>query len=95
MEREKIKKQRYTIEYYSVIKRSEIVPFPEMQMDLKSIIQSEPIQKKIWNINTNMWSLPWRQKWQPTPVFLPGEFHGWKSLVGYGPWGHKEPDTTE
>ena len=30
-----------------------------------------------------------------TPVFLPGEFHGQRSLVGYSPWGHKELDTTE
>ena len=36
-----------------------------------------------------------RRKWQPTPVFLPGKFHGWRSLVGYSPWGHKESDTTE
>ena len=28
---------------------------------------------------------PWRRAWQPTPVFLPGEFHGQRSLVGYGP----------
>ena len=33
--------------------------------------------------------IPWRRKWQPTPVFLPGKSHGWRSLVGYGPWGHK------
>ena len=32
---------------------------------------------------------------QPTPVFLPGEFHGQRSLVGYSPWGHKESDVTE
>ena len=38
---------------------------------------------------------PWRREWQPTPVFLPGEFHGRRSLVGYSPWGHKESDTTE
>ena len=31
--------------------------------------------------------LPWRKKWQPTPVFLPGKFHGQRSLVGYSPWG--------
>ena len=37
----------------------------------------------------------WRRKWQPTPVFLPGESHGWRSLVGYSPWGRKESDTTE
>ena len=34
-------------------------------------------------------------KWQPTPVFLPGEPHRWRSLVGYSPWGRKESDTTE
>ena len=32
---------------------------------------------------------------QPTPVFLPGESHGWRSLVGHSPWGRKELDTTE
>ena len=32
---------------------------------------------------------------QPTPVFLPGESHGQRSLVGYSSWGHKELDTTE
>ena len=37
----------------------------------------------------------WRRKWQPTPVLLPGKFHGWRSLVGYSPWGQKESDTTE
>ena len=37
----------------------------------------------------------WRRKWQPTPVFLPGKPHGWRSLVGYCPWSHKESDTTE
>ena len=37
----------------------------------------------------------WRRKWQPTPVFLPGEFHGWRGLVGCSPWGCKEADMTE
>ena len=31
----------------------------------------------------------WRRKWQPTPVFLPGESHGQRSLAGYSPWGCK------
>ena len=39
--------------------------------------------------------IPWRREWQPTPVFLPGEFHGQRSLVGYSPWGCKESDKTE
>ena len=37
----------------------------------------------------------WRRKWLPIPVFLPGEFHGQRSLEGYSPWGHKESDMTE
>ena len=37
----------------------------------------------------------WRRAWQPMPVFLPRESHGQRSLVGYSPWGCKEPDTTE
>ena len=37
----------------------------------------------------------WRRKWQRTPVFLPGESHGQRGLVGYGLWGCKELDTTE
>ena len=36
-----------------------------------------------------------RRKWQPTPVSLPGESHGQRSLVGYSPWGCKESDMTE
>ena len=38
---------------------------------------------------------PWRSKWQPTPVFLPGESHGQRSLKGYSPWHHKQQDMTE
>ena len=37
----------------------------------------------------------WRRKWQPTPVFLPGKSHGWRSLAGCSPWGLKESDMTE
>ena len=45
----------------------------------------------------NPWvkKIPWRRKWQPTPVFLPGKSLGWRSLVGYSPWGCKESDTDE
>ena len=35
------------------------------------------------------------RQWQPTPVLLPGKPHGWRSLVGCGPWGREESDTTE
>jgi len=38
--------------------------------------------------------IPWRRKWQPIPVFLPGKSHGQESLEGYSPWGCKESNTT-
>ena len=37
----------------------------------------------------------WRRKWEATPIFLLGEFHGQRSLAGYSPWGHKELETTQ
>ena len=38
---------------------------------------------------------PWRREWLPTPEFLPGEFHGQRSLVSYSPWSYKESDMME
>ena len=38
---------------------------------------------------------PWGRKWQPTPVLLPGQSHGQRSLLSYSPWGLKELGTTE
>ena len=46
----------------------------------------------VWSLG---WEDPWRRKCQPTPVFLPGESHGQRILLGYSPWGHKESDMTE
>ena len=45
----------------------------------------------------NPWfgKIPWKRKWQPTTVFLPGKSHEHRSLVGCGPWGHKELVTSE
>ena len=46
--------------------------------------------------NPRVGKIPWSRKWQPTPVFLPGESHGQRRLAGYSPWGHTESlDTTE
>ena len=49
------------------------------------------------DLSFNPWvrKIPWRRKWQPTPVHLPGKFHGLRRLVGYSSWGHKESDATE
>ena len=50
-----------------------------------------------WRPRFNPWvgKTPRRREWQPTPVFLPGNFHWQGSLTGYSPWGRKESDTTQ
>ena len=45
------------------------------------------------NISISIYSLYWRRKWQPAPVFLPGEPHGQRSLEGHSSWGDKSQDT--
>ena len=47
------------------------------------------------SVDPSVRKIPWRRKWQPSPVFLPGKFHGQRSLVGYCPWGCKESDLAE
>ena len=54
------------------------------------MVRNLPAVQDTWVRN-----IPWRREWQPTPVFLPGESHGQRSLAGYSPWGQKESDTTE
>ena len=51
--------------------------------------------KRYKRLRFNSWvrKIPWRKALQPTPVFLPGESNGQRSLVGYSPWGSKESDT--
>ena len=51
----------------------------------------------MWRPGFNPWvgKIPWRRKWQPIPVLLPGKFHGRRSLLGYRSRGCKESDTTE
>ena len=58
------------------------------------------VKASAWNVGDpglipELGKIPWRRKWQPTLVLLPGESHGGRSLVGYSPWGHKESDMTE
>ena len=52
-------------------------------------------RRKRHRFNPWIGKILWRRAWQPTPVFLPGESHGQRSLVGYCPWGRKESDITE
>ena len=60
-------------------------------------LESQPICLQCRRLGFDPWvgKIPWRREWQPTPVLLPGESHGQRSLVGYSPWGHKESDMTE
>ena len=51
---------------------------------IKTLLSEQEMQ-----LNPLVGKIPWRTKWQFTPVFLPGESHGQRSLMGYSPWSHK------
>ena len=53
---------------------------------MAQIVKNLPAMQENWVQSLN-WEDPLRREWKPTPVFLPGEFHGQRSLVGYSPWG--------
>ena len=57
-------------------------------------VKNPPAKLENW-VQSLGWEDPWRRAWQPTPVFLPGEFHGQRSLAGYSPWDCEELDTTK
>ena len=57
---------------------------------VKNLPAMQEIQLDPW-----VGKIPWGRKWQPTPVFLPGESQGRGSLVGCSPWCHTESDMTE
>ena len=70
------------------------------QMVWNSLCQgllSTPPRPQVWSSCRMLLLMPISlpPKWQPTPVFLPGESHGWRSQADYSPWGQKELDTTE
>ena len=52
----------------------------------------DQVPQSAWGSRRNGYKFKWRRKWQPTPVFLPGESQGWGSLVGCRLWGHTELD---
>ena len=51
--------------------------------------------QQTWEFDLWVKKFSWRRKWRLTPVFLPAEYHGEKSLAGYSPWSRKESDMTE
>ena len=56
-----------------------------------SVVKNLPANAGDASSNPWVGKIPWRRKWQPTPIFLPGESHGQRSLVGYSPWGMQSP----
>ena len=58
------------------------------------MVKNLPALQETW-VRSLVGKIPWKREWQPTPVFLLGEVHGQRSLVGYSPWDHKESDTAE
>ena len=58
------------------------------------MVKKLPEMQETW-IQSLGWEDPLVREWQLTPVFLPGELHGQRSLVGYSPWGCKESDILE
>ena len=58
------------------------------------MVKNLPTMRETW-VQSLGWEDRPEEPQQPTPVFLPGEFHGQRSLVGYNSWGHRESDTTE
>ena len=59
-----------------------------------SVVENLPVMQE-HRLSPWVWKIPWRRKWQPTPIFLPGKSHGQRSLADYRPRGHRELDTTE
>ena len=58
------------------------------------IVKNLPAVWEIW-VRSLGWRKPWRRIWQIAPLFLPGKFHGQRSMAGYSPWGRKSRDRTE
>ena len=64
---------------------AEKLPPERITRELIWLVTRETEYTNTHRLNPNRDPNPWRRKWQPTPVFLPGESHGWRSLVGYSP----------
>ena len=62
-----------------------------------SVVKNQPATASDMRHGFDAWvgKILWRRKWQPTPIFLPENFHGQRSLTGYSPWGRQEWDMTE
>ena len=64
------------------------------QTKLRVVNDLTRASRSLKKVKAHCYSVP-RRQWQPTPVLVPGKSHGWRSLMGYGPWGCEDSDTTE
>ena len=71
------------------------VIFYKMGFHGGSVSKESTCQCRKHRFNSWVRKIPWKRRWQPTPVFLSGKPHGQRSLAGYSPWGRNESDTTE
>ena len=72
-----------------------ILCFPLGKGFPRGSVNKESASKQETWVPSLVGKIPWRRKWQPTPVFFPGKSHGWRNLIGYSSWAHKESDTVE
>ena len=76
-----------------------ILKIPQEGFPGSAVVKNLPVNSgdvsEICGFDPGTREILWSRKWQPTPVFLPGESDGQRSLVGYSPWGRKESDMTE
>ena len=69
--------------------------YAEGKLAMEDYMACQSRMHKRHGLNPWVRKIPWRRKWQPTPVFLPGESRRQRSMASYSPWGHKKLDTTE
>ena len=60
-----------------------------------SVVKNPPANADVCQFDPWVGKIPWRRRWQPTPVLLPGESHRQRRLTGYSPGSCKESDMTE
>ena len=90
--------QLYRNTYVFMFNKNKMQNFIQIMLIRASLVAQTvkclPAMRETW-VQSPVRKIPWKRKWQPTPVLLPGKFHGWRSLVGYSPWDRKESDMTE
>ena len=85
-------RQQAGFSLWTIVCRSRV--FPSRCLVLAQTVKNLPAMQET-RFDPWVGKILWRRAWLPSPVLLPRESHGQRSLTGYSPWGHKEADTTE